>query len=492
MNALMSRMFANALLLTVAHGAGAVHLDPGGRGQVLIYPYYSAQEGTQTLLSIVNHQNAGKAVKLRLREARNGREVATLNIYLAEFDVWSAALFMAPDGAPGLLTEDTTCSVPEVRTSSTLPRLPNGRRYLPLSNERYTGAMLDGGPTALSRAAVGHIEVIEMGSLVDNSDSDIHATPVNGVPVGCRALVSAWEDTGSPGYWRANPAVDLLPPTGGLSGTVTLLKIGDGTAWSLPVTAIDGFSVVQQHSAPNAVTPDLSSAVTETARIKVESSVLFKGRLLRSEWPQARAIDAVSAVLAQGTIRAEYSNEAAIGARTDWVLTLPTRRFYSDPAITAVALAPFTVLHDRPQRCEVVRPQPYNRESTRPLDFIGFPGVSEPGTCICDTSQVLPFGGEVDPAALLATLCQQNPLPTILSGFLLDAGFFALHLERNGHRSRPALGGETYAGLPILGFTLQSYRNAAARPGEIGVYSVARPHSGDVHCERDGVACVTR
>lgn len=491
MNTAITRLLAGTLLL----GAGtvaAVHLDPAGRGQVLIYPYYSAQDGAQSLLSIVNHQNTGKAVKLRLREARNGREVATLNLYLAEHDVWTAALFTAPDGNPGLLTDDSTCTVPDVRTSATLPRLPNGRRYLPLSNQNFIGPLTDGGPTDVGRTAAGYIEVVEMASLIDNSDSDRYATPISDVPYSCASLVAAWEQMDSQGYWHADPGVDLLPPSGGLSGTLSLLRVADGTAWSIPVTAIDSFSVVQQHTAPGASLPDLSSAVTETARTKVTSDIVQRGRLLRSEWPQARAIDAVSAVLSQQAIRVEYSEEAGIGARTDWVLTLPTRRFYSDPALTAVHIPPFTVRSDQAQRCEVLRPRPYNREGARPVGFTEFPGVREPGTCVCDATQVLPVGGMAEAASTTAPLCGSAPLPTVYSGRQLDAGFYELHMDGGGRRSRPALDGETYEGLPILGFTLQSYRNTAARPGEIGIYSSARAQSGDVGCIRAGVDCVGR
>lgn len=486
MNARTFSLLAGALLLSTGL-ASAVHLDPGGRGQVLIYPYYSTQDGAQTLVSIVNHQWTGKAVKLRLREARNGREVGALNIYLAEFDVWTAALFTAPDGTPALLTDDTTCTVPDVRTSGTLPRLPNGRRYLPLSTESFIGPLADGGPTDVGRTAAGYLEVIEMGSLVNNSDSDLHATPVNGVPVSCPTLVAAWENTDSQGYWRADPSVDLLPPTGGLSGTLSLLKIADGTAWSIPVTALDAFSVVRQHTAPNDRMPDLSSAVTETARVKVESNVMVKGRLLRSEWPQARAIDAVSAVLSKAMIRVEHSEEAAIGASTDWVLTMPTRRHYNDPVLTPVALAPFNAL----QGCEPLSRAAYNREGARPVGTIAFLGESPPFTCACSATQRFAFGGAPEPAVIGAG-CARTPLPTLHSGTLLDAGFYELGLDGNGHRSRPALEGEVYQGLPILGFTLQSYRNSAARPGEIGIYSTARPQSGDVHCVQGNNDCVGR
>ena len=46
----------------IAGTAQAVNMNPDGLGQVLIYPYYTANMGNQTLLSVVNTTNQAKAV----------------------------------------------------------------------------------------------------------------------------------------------------------------------------------------------------------------------------------------------------------------------------------------------------------------------------------------------------------------------------------------------------------------------------------------------
>ena len=87
-------LLANAMAVALGgvSSAHAVHLNPRGLGQVLIYPYYTVNH-QQTLLSVVNSTPNGKALKLRFREAYDGREVAGFNVYLGPFDSWVGAVF---------------------------------------------------------------------------------------------------------------------------------------------------------------------------------------------------------------------------------------------------------------------------------------------------------------------------------------------------------------------------------------------------------------
>lgn len=476
----MNRVLCATLLWTAAGAAGAVALSPSGHGQVLIYPYYSTQDGTQTLLSVVNHDRSGKAVKVHFREGRNGRSVASFNLYLAEFDVWTAALFTAADGRPALLTADASCTVPAIRTSTTLPQLPDGRRYVPLNNLDYSGVRSDGGSTSFERAATGYVELIEMGSLVDNSNSDVDSTQVNGVPVSCAQLNDAWL---AGGYWTQNPLTDLAAPTGKLSGALTLLEVAQGTAYTVDATALEHFSVAVQHSVPGASTPDLAAAVTDPARQSVESLVLAGGKFVRSRWPQARAIDAVSAVLAQESIQIEYSVEPGIGAATDWYISLPTRRHYTDPALVTAAEPPFTVRYSASEACEVLSGTLYNRSTARSISDIDFLEPLPTDPCLCHGVQILPVGPRL-PSRPQDARCGANLLSINFGGALFENGYIDLRLSDAGRRSRPALDGEAYEGLPVLGFSTLRYRNSAARPGEIGLYGNARPQYATKVCSR--------
>src|SRR2546423_639693 len=77
--------------------AQAVNVNADGRGQVLIYPYYTTRADSlgnayATLISVVNPSPTPRAVKVRFLEGRNARPVLDFSLYLSPFDVWTAAI----------------------------------------------------------------------------------------------------------------------------------------------------------------------------------------------------------------------------------------------------------------------------------------------------------------------------------------------------------------------------------------------------------------
>ena len=95
--------------------ASAVYLDPAGTGQALIYPYYTAQSSggspLNTLVTVVNRGTDTKVIRVRFREGRNAREVASFNLYLGASDTWTAAV-IADAGGARLITADQSCVNP--------------------------------------------------------------------------------------------------------------------------------------------------------------------------------------------------------------------------------------------------------------------------------------------------------------------------------------------------------------------------------------------
>jgi len=118
----MAGLYAAAGLIQCAEAA---NLNPGGTGQALIYPYYTVNNDLNTLLSVVNTRDEVKAVKLRFLESDNGQSVLDFNLYLAPFDVWTAALSATGNGAE-LATADNSCT----------PFLGNPQPFL-----RFSGAL---------------------------------------------------------------------------------------------------------------------------------------------------------------------------------------------------------------------------------------------------------------------------------------------------------------------------------------------------------------
>jgi hypothetical protein len=100
----------------IANISNAVNINPDGTGQVLVYPYYTVNGGNQTLLSVVNTTNLGKAVKVRILEGRNSFEVLDFNLYLSPEDVWTAGIFSSDlvgstTGGASIRTFDRSCTL---------------------------------------------------------------------------------------------------------------------------------------------------------------------------------------------------------------------------------------------------------------------------------------------------------------------------------------------------------------------------------------------
>jgi hypothetical protein len=163
MNTFKRKALMSAVLDTLgaAGTAQAIYQDPNGLGQVLIYPYYTVQtaDGTNafnTFVSVVNTTTAVKIVKVRFREGKNSAEVLDFNLYLSPNDVWTGAIVPASTdpAAPGhIVTFDLSC---------TNPVIPTGRQDF--RNFQYTGSAADGLGTGLDRTREGYFEMLEVAS----------------------------------------------------------------------------------------------------------------------------------------------------------------------------------------------------------------------------------------------------------------------------------------------------------------------------------------
>lgn len=329
----------------IASSAQAVNLNPDGLGQVLIYPYYTSNDGNETLMSVVNTTDSAKAVKVRFLEGYNSREVLDFNMYMSAYDVWVAAITdggsidPAQEGVPHLVIPDTTCTVPYLYGDSVADGLAFGlQEFLP---HFYNGDFADGGPTGISRAAEGHIELIEMGTLVNDdtetakmlgsADAATHIL-VDGdqVPADCYQLVDAWTEfgDGTNGYWIDDETLDIRRNSGGLFGGAAIINVGKGTMYSYNARAIQGFdkSADGNHFRPGNERPSLNDGDQNVA------TVFFgvpQDRAVELTYP--RSVDAVSAVFMHEYIMNEYNIQANLNAASEWVVTFPTKNFYVDP-----------------------------------------------------------------------------------------------------------------------------------------------------------------
>ncbi|MEO8673822.1 MAG: hypothetical protein ABI411_21135, partial [Tahibacter sp.] len=470
-------------LVATAPSVQALQINPDGTGQVLIYPYYTVNANNSTLLSVVNATSKAKAIKVRLLEAYNGQEVLVFNLFLSRFDVWTANIFSLVDtGGGNLLTDDESCTIPDIKGSLGAGLLqlppPDGRSYVPL---RTAGFQNDGGPTVVSRTREGHIELIEMATLVSGSDLENAVTHDDGVPPGCTDLLATV---------TANPA-DLARPTGGLFGAANIVNPSLGTLIGYNADAIDGFYQLSGNlyqgsdsSSPN-LTDARTTATTVVAYNYAPTTTDGPSTAVSSTYDVAHAIDAVSSLFTAETISNEYVVEAVSASESEWVVTFPTKKFYVN---TSPAIAPFVLRFAAPgQSCTVFSAR-FNdreeRESRDPFDC-GFICPPMPPIQLCYESNVLTFQKQSDYNAsdgqslVLGSKLTFNVDPRA-EGF--SSGWLSMNLNPTAtpaepHALRPSSDLDIYNGLPVTGFLATNYLNRNnGGPNILSTYSTAGHH----------------
>ena len=480
----------------IASVANAVELNSDGLGQVLIYPYYTVNGGNSTLLSVVNTTANSKAVKVRFLEGRNSQEVLDFNLFLSPFDVWTAAVFSLSDtGGGNLATDDESCTNPAIKHgTSGVGSLPDGRKYVAFRNNQYLG---DGGPTSLDRTREGHIEMIEMATILAGTDLSDNVTHVDGVPADCSVVA---------GVTAANP--DLTTPSGGLFGSGTIVQPAIGTIYPYNADAIDGFYTLTGNlfTPSGSVLPSLANAATSltgaTAFNFVTSSSGGTGSLVVSDYATANAIDAVSSIFADSAIHNEYVVEAASSSESEWVVTFPTKRFYVTGAAAPIRPFPkkFTSTGGG-TACVVVGISYWDREeqTTVSQDDFSPPNQIAPSS-LCYEAQVLTFQTAQSYTAangvskVLSSKLTANVDPRATN---FESGWLRLSLDQNNpaseaHDMRESTDGDVFHGLPVTGFLAVNYINANnGAAGVLANYSGLYRHRASRSCTElvGGAAC---
>lgn len=321
--------------VTAALGAGSAHavnVSQDGLGQAMIMPYYTVQADNEGLISITNATDQVKAVKVRFREAQNSAEVLDFNLYLSPYDVWTAKITDADDGEGAkIITFDTSCTVPMIPAEGA-----PFRNFVYAGTGSFTG---DAGDHGMGRTSEGYVEVIEMGVVIEGSNSAKAAThAANRVPVNCQYLVDNWSrrlSGGSQGRWITDASIDMSSPEGGLFAEANVINVMAGVEASQPVTVLDNFyrGISNLHAEPGSGLPTLGNAEPKESIVFLSGS----GAVEIDEWNTG--IDAVSAVLMASSIMNGYSVNPVVGSSTEWIINFPTKHFYTSPV---PALEPFT------------------------------------------------------------------------------------------------------------------------------------------------------
>jgi hypothetical protein len=462
----------------ISNMASAVYLNNDGLGQILIYPYYTVNGGNDTLLTVVNTTAQGKAIKVRFLEAYDSREVLDFNLYMSPEDVWTAAVIPSGAGGAAVFTTDNSCTVPALPTSAASAQ--------PFLTNAYTGGAADGGPTGVSRTLEGYVELIEMGTVTNTNDGSLAAiTHSNGVPANCGKIRAAWA---SGGYWATASSNDISPATGGLFGSGAIINGAEGTIAGYNADAVDQFyastDTTTHHFAPGSIQPNFTAGSSLVSYVFAASPSSNTPTLVTTSW--STPVDAVSSVFMADSIYNEYWTSGGASASSEWVITMPTKRFYVDPGIVGTTVqAPFDTVFDGTS-CSPISVNVYDREELTTTTPVGFsPPGAQAGTSLCYEAQVVTFNQDAGgtSAVLGSNLTANVPIVGGGNGWALIGLTSTQHvLEGNNDN--------TFEGLPVTGFWVTNSINANVNgAGALGNYSALFRHKLHRTCENGGSVC---
>ena len=340
-------------------------------GHILISPYFSTQSGNLTTLHIANTDLVnGKAVKVRFRSAANSDDVFDFQILMSPGDVWTGGVTMdEATGVSKLVTGDTSCTVPPVVNGELFPTF------------RLPASKTDAERAAMTRE--GYIEILNMADISSNSgtalDKAVYATNggalwkatkhVKGTAPCDPAAINALKD--NPATAQDAAELGLSLPSGGLFANTAIINVPNTAAYGSQAAAL----VASTDAAT--VTPGLANIVffpqtgddvanadnatsdpllRQTAVLMANKLAIDPSKLplvqpamydlpdlstpyvdpagaavppvgLGTDAPLNQAVALTKSLNVQ-SVTNEFNVEPGLDASTDWVFSMPTRRYH--------------------------------------------------------------------------------------------------------------------------------------------------------------------
>jgi len=352
-----------------------------GLGDAGIFQYYTAQEGWQTFVRIINTSDKAASVKVRFREAANSREVLDFIVFMSPHDMWVAWTDKdaTGNGVPGIRTNDSSCIYPGELNNLGQGFVNMGNPANPrligadFSTAAFTGVYWDGtGHSDTARLSEGHIEVIGIAEHDPSSDFGRAIRHENGlggdgIPTSCANARALWEqdfaaadDSGAVGEGMGN----IL----GMNGYLVNVSQGQGGGydpdilrefvqaegwdsqtvdWRVSTDSVPGLSGLDENgslwtaSHATATDPDLDSATTfnfggATNWLKQKGKLMnCGGSAATCSTSVTGGVDAVSYAFQRASVINEWAaalneNNIVFDYYTQWILTFPTKHYYVD------------------------------------------------------------------------------------------------------------------------------------------------------------------
>lgn len=426
------------------HIKAAVHVNKGGIGEVLLLPYYTVKNGLNTLVTISNTTEQSKAVKVSFRETNSGFYRDAINVYLGPNDTWVFSLAENEDQVQ-LISQDKSC--------------------VPFFNSPYllNDAIASPSPPGNLVFSEGMIEIYEMGELDPGFGYGKAVTFEDGEVVDCEQIETNWHSLEG-GDWQVNDGLSqMLPATGGLMASVSLVNVSSGINYSYDATVLSAFysENVIIHTQPFSYrSPSLSDA-------KNTSLVQHQGESVITSWPTG--FEAVSAVLMKEQLIMGYSNEVNINAQTEIILTLPTRELHlQQPDSNAPFNQADTIFSD----CELFGADVLSRNGQSTYYVSG--NVSPLPPILCNDANVVKIWDFYDSERIYDPILDSanRSNQSIFKG---SEGVYKVSFLQTTTRGKSVDGTEShvYYGLPVIGLSLIKYTNANAQPGLLAQYGGA-------------------
>ncbi|WP_312843854.1 cell surface protein [Diaphorobacter nitroreducens] len=478
----------------VGSASAALTVNESGEGHMLLVPYYTAQNGNMTVLHVVNTDTVnGKAMKVRFRGASNSDDVLDFQVFMSPGDVWTAAVTAGADGVAQLVTADGTCTLPHIAKD----------QQIPFVTDRLPASMDADAKAAQTRE--GYVEIFNMADIDGAtgygtggaSKSALYTAikHVNGVAPCTDAALNATlniEDVADA------PAAGLIAPTSGLTGSWYIINVPETTTFAGAMTAI------VSDATPNNI---VFSPQKNGAGVLASADPLFNASVLEKQFydvpdlstpysgatatvtDAAAQANSLTQALAATTILNQYANDPTITAKTDWVFSMPTRRYsvaanYANPVsqqyatvagttVTPSGTAPYryinnditgafftatnTSVNTAGQICVTATGQTfYDREEISKTSGAVFSPGQISKTQLCGEVSVLSFADSAN-SVLAASVARSNVTGAYVNGW----------------------GSVNFAapGVPVIGASFIKLSNPNANNGTSGTYGITWPHA---------------